>query len=213
MPITPEVQKWLQEAGYEHYCFISWPHIENDYLAEAAMHIRDGLIGRLSDSIPRPSVFLDLTSVPGGAIWRTHLTRALCRSITMVAICVPIYYDATHRWCGLEWAAMDVLNTRRISRPEFNSIIPVIVRTGNLPAAVSRIQPVDISGVITSGSYFRTNEFRRKLEEIMQRIESVADALARQNSTAGCDQFKFPKKSAFAGCTTKPQPFPFTEWK
>jgi len=211
MPLTHEVQEWLQEAGYEHYCFISWPHIENEYLAETAMTIRERLVGRLSDSIRKPSVFLDLTSVPGGVIWPAHLKRALCRSITMVAICVPMYFDPSHKLCGLEWAAMDVLHSRRFSRAEFKSIIPVMVRTGNVPAAVSRIQPVDMSGVITSGSYFRTNEFTRKLEEIMQRIESVADALARQNSIAGCDRFKFPKKSAFAGCATKPQPFP--EWK
>jgi hypothetical protein len=211
MPITPEVQQWLQEAGYEHYCFISWPHIENEYLTKAAKRIRKGLVERLSDSIPAPSVFLDLTNVTGGAIWPNDLKRALCRSVTMVALCAPIYYHPSHPWCGLEWAAMDGLNRRRISRADFNSIIPVMVRTGNLPTAVSRIQPVDISGVITSGGYFRTNEFRRKLEEIMQRIETVANTLVCQNSIAGCDRYKFPKKSAFAGCTTKPQPFP--EWR
>lgn len=212
MPITRKVQNWLRDAGYEHYCFISWPHIDNGYLTEAAKEIRDGLVGRLSDSIPEPSVFLDVTNVTGGAIWPDDLKRALCKSVTMVAICVPIYYDPSHPWCGLEWAAMDVLNRRRVSRSEFNSIIPVMVRTGNLPAAVSEIQPVDVSGVLTSGArYFSTKPFRQKLEEIMQRIESVADELARQRAIAGCDQFDFPKQSAFAGYTTKPQSFPFTE--
>jgi len=211
MPITPNAQDWLQQAGFEHYCFISWPHTDNREITDCAQYIRNEIAGRLADSIPRPSVFLDKKNITGGAIWQDELRHALCRSITMVAICAPIYYHPVHHWCGLEWAAMDLLNTHRIPRAEFHSIIPVMVRGGDvLPDAVSRLQYVDVSGVATTGRrYFHTKEFRLKLGEIVQRIESVANALVSQKTIAGCDQFEFPKKSAFLGYTNKPQPFPF----
>ena len=210
MPITPNLQNWLEQAGYKHYCFVSWPHTDSREITDCAKYIRDELARRLSDSIPKPSVFLDEKYITGGAKWPDELKGALCRSITMVAICAPIYYHPTHSWCGLEWAAMDVLNKRRIPGCEFHSIIPVMVRKSDiLPPAVSQLQYVDVSGVLTTGRrYFKTKEFRQKLGEIVQRIESVADALAAKNAITGCDQFTFPRKSAFSKFGKVAQPFP-----
>lgn len=211
MPITPNVQQWLRRAGFEHYCFISWPHTENRDITDCAQYIRNEIVGRLSDSIPQPSVFLDKKNITGGAVWPIELRQALCRSITMVAICAPIYYHPVHYWCGLEWAAMDLLNTRRVGEAEFHSIIPVMVRGGDeLPEPVSRLHYIDVSGVITAGRrYFSTRDFRLRLGEIVQRIESVANKLAEKKTIAGCDEFEFPKESAFSGYTKSRQPFPF----
>jgi len=211
MAITPEVQNWLRQAGYEHYCFISWPHTDSPEITDCATYIHNAIVGSLSALIHKPSVFRDVTSVTGGDIWPDSLKQALCRSITMVAICAPIYYHPEHPWCGLEWAAMDGLNTQRIPGARFHSIIPVMVRKSDiLPDAVSRLQHLDVSGVFTIGRrYFSTKDFRRQLGEIVQRIETVADAVAHQKAVAGCDQFEFPKESAFSGYTKTTQPFPF----
>lgn len=210
MPITPNLHYWLEHAGYKHYCFVSWPRTDNREITDCAENIRDGIAGRLSVFVPDPSVYLDRKYLTGGAKWPDVLKGELCRSITMVAICAPIYYHPKHLWCGLEWAAMDVLNNQRIPGCEFHSIIPVMVRKSDtLPAAVSQLQYVDVSGVFTTGRrYFKTKEFRQKLGEIVERIERVADALAIKNAITGCDEFNFPKKSAFSKFGKVPQPFP-----
>ena len=36
MPDTINVEQWLEEAGYEYHCFISWPHAKNKDLKDCA---------------------------------------------------------------------------------------------------------------------------------------------------------------------------------
>src|SRR5439155_9188917 len=109
--------------------------------------------------------------IPGGAEWRETLRRGLCSSLTMVAICAPIYYDSSHRWCGLEWAAMDMLSTVRLVGEDFKAIIPLVIRIREdepLPDAVSSLQHIDFSNIMTMGRrYYRTQECRRNIQKIV----------------------------------------------
>src|ERR1041384_923033 len=214
MPIMPDLHEWLQQAGYEHYSFISWPHTDNREITDCAQYISKALVSSLCYSISKPSVFID-ERITGGAKWPDQLKHALCKSVTMVAICAPLYYDTEHPWCGLEWAAMDVLNNKRIPAAEFHSIIPVLTRNDHaLPDVVSQLKYIDVSGVFTTGRrYFSTKEFRQKLGQIVQRIESVAEALANKNSVAQCDQFEMPNASAFLGYSRTTRPLLFRKQK
>jgi hypothetical protein len=118
MTLTPNIEQWLQEAGYEYHCFISWPHTENKEITDCARHIRDAITNDLALSVPEPRVFLDETAIVAGNEWPLSLRNALCKSIAMVAICAPIYYHPAHEWCGLEWAAMAMLGQRRLPNEE-----------------------------------------------------------------------------------------------
>src|SRR6185295_11253799 len=115
MSITPADEQWLLNAGYRYHCFISWPHIANDlYVTQCVRRVKAEIEQRLSlFNFSKPAVFIDETGIPGGAQWKRTLRSALCTSVTMVAICHPMYYHPQHEWCGLEWAAMALLGEQR----------------------------------------------------------------------------------------------------
>jgi hypothetical protein len=210
MPITHALEQWLINSGYEYHCFISWPHTKNKHLTECARRLKEAIEESLALSIASPKVFLD-EDVYGGADWQETLLRSLCRSVSMVSICAPIYYHPLHNWCGLEWAAMHGLSTQRIPNAEFKTIIPVLIKKDDsLPEAISQIQYIDISsGMVRGRRYYSTNDFRGKVEQIVDRIEQIARALQSNSSITSCEQFPPPPCSAFANHQTQGEQFPF----
>ncbi len=210
MAITPQLDEWLRGAGYQYHCFISWPHIKNPGFAECAQRIRAAIEHVLALTVPEPRVFLDEAEIPGGALWEQHLRIALCRSISMVAICAPIYFHPAHRWCGLEWAAMVSLGEQRLAGEAFRAIIPLTYRlTDPLPPAAKPIQYIDISRVSLRGSrYYTTNDFRIKIEQIVSRIENIAEAIGRRHAQPECEHFTTPIASAFDGYAPAVPAFP-----
>jgi hypothetical protein len=211
MTFTPYIEQWLQQAGYEYHCFISWPHTENKEITDCAKYIRDAITNGLALSVPSPKVFLDETSMIAGSEWPLSLRHALCKSIAMVAICAPIYYHPAHEWCGLEWAAMELLGQKRLPNEDLKAIIPIMVRTSSsLPRVVSKVQYVDLSSVTIRGRrYYNTQEFKEKVRNIVESIEKIAVALTHNQSKPNCERFRFPSSSAFGDYQPQSQPLPF----
>lgn len=180
-------------------------------MVECARRIKEAIEQDLALSIADPKVFLDETDLEGGVKWQETIAQALCRSIAMVAICAPIYYHPSHKWCGLEWAAMDILSESRLPGEDFKAIIPVILRQREpLPSPMAEIQFIDLSRVTICGRrYYSTQEFRQRIIEIAERIEKVAFVVARNGALADCKQFQLPTESAFSGYVGQGQPFPF----
>jgi hypothetical protein len=193
------VQEWLRDAGYEYHCFISYPRISNDDMAECARRVKESIEKELTYLVRKPNIFLD-TSIEGGMDWEKRLTSALCHSLTMVALCSPIYYHQEHKWCGLEWAAMDSLAQKRLPGADVRTIIPLIVRISSpLPDPVARIQYIDISRVTIKGRrYYNTQEFRLRIKEVVNTIEKIALTVAQNQVATDCNCFEFPVDSAFA---------------
>jgi hypothetical protein len=211
MTLTPHIERWLQQAGYEYHCFISWPHTENKEITDCARFIRDAIKNGLALSVPNPKVFLDESSIMVGNEWPMALRQALCKSVAMVAICAPIYFHPAHKWCGLEWAAMEMLSRSRLPNQETKAIIPVMIRTSDsLPKAVSKIQYVDLSSITVRGRrYYTTQEFKEKVKQIIDSIERIAAVLVHNQSKTDCERFRFPSSSAFGDYRPRSQPLPF----
>ncbi len=210
MPITPEIEQWLKDAGYEHHCFISYPRVRNNCLTECAKRVKDAIENDLALSINNPSVFLDET-IPGGTLWESKIKTALCRSVTMAALCAGIYYHPAHNWCGLEWAAMDDLCESRLPGSEYRTIIPMIVRVeSSIPDAVLKNQWIDISSLTLQGRrYYTTREFRSRVREVVNHIERIAIAIVGKQARTDCQQFQFPSTSAFSNWQPVKQAAPF----
>jgi hypothetical protein len=210
MVITAEIENWLSNQGsYEKHCFISWPHSFDSDLTECARTVRNAIEQGLASSFVRPAVFLD-EQMTGGADWEILIRRTLCRSISMVAICAPIYYRPEHGWCGREWAAMEKMSAKRLPGQAFSSIIPLMYKKSDpLPPAVSRIQYIDVSRVILLGRrYYSQPEFRGKIQQIVARIEQIAEEIFKNRTQAESETFTFPAESAFLQYSPPAQPFP-----
>ena len=211
MPITPDIEQWLENAGYEYHCFISWAHTRNKEMTRCARIMKESIEEFLALSIPEPRVYLDEAASIGGDQWRKKVTRAICKSMAMVAVCSPIYYHPSHNWCGLEWAAMDRLSKQRLTGQDFNSIIPVLLKRGDfLPKSVLDIQYIDLSPVLLRGrAYYNTQDFRAKIMEITNRIDQIAEAIVNKKSMPDCEKFILPKQSAFQNYQPVKQHAPF----
>ena len=161
-------------GNYEHHCFISWPHTKNVDIADCARTVKAAIESRLSESFVTSKVFLDESGLQGGDQWDPALRRALCRSMSMIAICAPVYFRSEHHWCGLEWASMYQLGQARLPNVTYVPIIPLMVRVPDpLPWGAGKIQFIDVSRVTIKGrKYFRTDEFRTKIDLVVKRIEA-----------------------------------------
>lgn len=212
MPIPPDVPGRLGDLGYEHLCFISWAHLPTSMEMTSCVDRLEEEIGtHLAPSFPTPSIFRDKTALRVGDEWEKRIAKALCRSVAMVAICTPMYYHPQHRFCGLEWAAMEQLSRIRLVHQDYKAIIPVIhTRSDPFPEIMSPTQYIDISRIVSlSRAYHRRNEFRQKCLEIVNRIGEIATALVNEEITANCEQFSLPDSSAFEDYMAEPKPFPF----
>jgi hypothetical protein len=211
LPNWQIIEPWLRDVGsYEYHCFISWPHTKNVDIADCARTVKAAIESRLSESFVAPKVFLDESGLRGGDQWDPALRKALCRSMSMIAICAPVYFRSEHYWCGLEWASMYQLGQARLPNVTYVPIIPLMVRVPDpLPWGAGKIQFVDVSRVTIKGrKYFRTDEFRTKIDLVVKRIEEIAEGLWQNRAVANCDLFQFPTVSAFSNYTVSAQSFP-----
>jgi len=215
MAFTPEMERRLGVAGYRYHCFISYPRVRSKDLVKCARRVKEAIEGELSLTVNEPAVFLD-ESIQGGTDWELKLRQALCQSLTMVAICAPIYYHPAHKWCGLEWAAMEHLNEQRLPGNELRTIIPIIFRrpreNAPPPKVVMKPQHIDISDDSLVPGFYSTGKFNKHIREIVSHIEKVVDALVGNDHNmvrTDCGGFLFPQMSAFADCPEVEQPPPF----
>ena len=172
--------------------------------------MRNALEGRLASIFTNPKIFLDESDLSVGDVWDKKIKHELCKSMSMIAICAPIYYHPDHKWCGLEWAAMEALSDRRLQNVNYKSIMPVMIRKSDpLPNAISRVQYIDFSRATLQGPrYYKYAEFRQNLEKIVQRIREIILELGQCQTVAGCEDFVFPGNSAFDDYATPKQGFP-----
>ena len=211
MAITPDIEQWLVKAGYQYHCFISYPRVPNKEIVECAQRVKEAIENDLALSVSDPKVFLDESSIQGGTDWEGKLNEALCRSVSMAALCAGIYYHPKHKWCGLEWAAMDYLCERRLPGSNLRTIIPLIVKVEpSIPEVVLKTQCIDISRVLLQGRrYFTTKEFRVRIREVVSHIEAVALAIASNQAFTNCQKVQFPTTSAFINWQPVKQDAPF----
>lgn len=209
MEISEPTEAWLKEAGYKYYCFISYPKIHGD-IGKFAAGVKEEIEKQLAATVHRPEVFIDDMNIPHGADWERTLSRALCGSVVMVALCLSAYYRSAHKWCGLEWAAMELLGTRRLRGHLLRPIIPVMLRLEMpIPDAVLRTQYVEMTAAsLTWSRHCETLGFQKSIRQVVDYIGDVAEALAANQAAADCRQFAFPSDSAFVSWRATRQEFP-----
>lgn len=180
MSLSPEHRQWIIGSGYRHFVFISYPRIpESKRLADFARHLRQELDGELRQHLRALGVFHD-GRLTVGDDWDAVLSRELCSSMTMVALCVPQYYDRCDGWCGYEWSTMQRLSDRRLAGRETGAILPILLKSpAFVPGAVRRAQFWDFSGPFNSTRPHAGRSFRDLVAAIEAKVLAVAEKLAQ----------------------------------
>ena len=210
MDISEDTERWLRTAGYQYYCFISYPKIHGD-MGKFAARVKDAIQNQLAATVHNPQVFLDSMDIPRGSDWERMVSRSLCGSVVMVALCLSAYYRSAHRWCGLEWAAMEKLGSRRLSGHALRPIVPIMLRAERpVPEAVLTTQYVDMTAAsLTWEKYCATLGFKKSIRQIVDYIGDVAEAIAINRVAAeNCPDFLVSGESAFADWRPIRQEFP-----
>ncbi len=191
---------------FEHLCFISWPRASGDHVRRFVEACREEIETRCAPSGLRGTVFLDL-SMKKGVDWERTIARALCRSICMVSVCGPLYYESN--WCRREWGSMDSLGRLRLGA-EHDLIFPIVAWDDDHPQEVKRLQPYDISRrLLNAGSRFRDSGwFRQVISELVDHIVTTANRLAVAECRPDCETFKLAEP-AFARRPDRSESLPF----
>jgi len=207
MTISQETKKWLRDAGYKYYGFISYPDTKSKFLIRFVERLKEDIFDYLAQSIDNPELFLDRDNIKGGDEWEKSIAEDLCRSIALIAIVTELYYDPEHKWCGWEWKNMFRLSNTRLPKENFQTLIPILIRKcDDLPSGIRKIQCYDFSGLITSTKYYYlTNDYHRMINEIGQRIQNIAQSLSQNKAQADCENFKIVRRSAFLRKKTQKQ--------
>jgi hypothetical protein len=208
MAISPDTKRWLKQAGFRNYCFISYPHTGGTQMTEFAGRIRTAIEEELNNLITNPGgVYIDSKDIPPGADWPEDLRQNLCASVAMVAVLAPIYLEEEHEWCGREWAAMARLGQLRLPGTSIKPIIPVFFRKTELPPEAGARQAIDLSRVSLKGRrYYSTDEFRAAIQKIVHQIIEIATLIRHNECRAEVDSFELPSRSPFVQSPGQPPP-------
>ncbi len=100
---------------FSHCCFISYRHTKG-YKGQAETHrIVEELKAELEMRVAG-EVFRDIERLKGAEFYNEALARALCRSVCMVVLFWPTYFDDAHLFCAREFKAMEKLEAERLLR-------------------------------------------------------------------------------------------------
>lgn len=184
----------LRIAGFHHYTFVSYANTDAQMKAFAQKFQRD-LENRLRQTLPvlaasKQLAFLDNQLKPG-TFWEQELGNALCHSLTLTALCIPMY--ANSDWCGREWQAMKNLGQTRIG-------------TRRSPIFVIRLGQLAPHPVMSEVQQFWMRKSALKWlpatavydDGINHAVDHILDVLLDSTSAnASCDEFRIGRESAF----------------
>jgi hypothetical protein len=182
--------------------FISYPHGRGKIIKPFIERLRTELEDRIEPYIDLPP-FHDEKRLSSGYFYNSALAHALCRSLTMVVVYMPLY--ESREYCLREFAAMEQLEQMRLKalaphldEPDIGMIFPLILRqTETSPPTwiTNHRQCADFSRYQTGiGDIFELPEVIQHIEKIAQSISTLYDAIVKlgDDPCDGCDSFHIP---------------------
>jgi len=179
--------------SFEHACFISYKHPPDVEYSAARQHFWMEFIDTFQVNLQAYvtiglSVYKDdILKTKPGVRYPGELAYRLCKSVCMVAVLVPEYFESD--WCRAEWKAMEKLEAKRsVNEKRDGLIVPVLLR-GDMEKAAGLAQDRDILDfrrVINPKRHLDTNRSRQILESIANRIKGYSRTL----QCTACDDFR-----------------------
>ena len=162
--------------------------------------------------------------IRGGDFLDPAMAHALCKSVCMLLIYTPNYFNTTHLYCAREYRAMLLLETerlRQLKKPlstECGLIIPLVLRgVDSLPKEIRLNRAFyDFEHFsLTSRELAKNRQFEDIIRKIARAIFDRHNLLTpiSDQLTCDCDNFAFPSDAdvlPWVQMTVAPAtPFPF----
>lgn len=198
-----DLKGWLHgEGNYRYACFISWASRSGRHAEQAAHKLESKLYELLRlEGWCDGSVYLAKAQNEPGEDWYAAMTRALCDSVVLVAICAPEYYESEH--CRREWAGMETLEANGCAA----RVIPVILRDHVLPPPVKSRHIIErLKDTNFIRDWTERGRFSKVVDDIARVTKQRAADLYRLDLKA--QQIPLPHRSSLDDYRAGPPPYP-----
>jgi hypothetical protein len=193
----------IEAMPFEYACFVSYRH--PDAQGDLAERFIDDLSGALQSELGawmNERIYVDRNRMRVGTLFNPALANALCKSVCMLVVYTPHYFDAEHPYCAREYRAMEKLEEARLARlPQQERygglIIPIILRGEKYLPSTIRDQRQYYSFERFS-LYSRRIAYNPQLEPQLRKIAELIHSYKNMLSpwsdefTCNCHSFIFP---------------------
>jgi hypothetical protein len=205
------------DMPFEHACFISYRHSRVPGVQKTYETFRDALDNQVGLYLPI-RVYLDTGRISGGDFFNKELAFALCRSVCMISLYVPYYFDTNQTYCAREYQAMVRLEKQRLLAMPKDAqgkglIIPIVIR-GTPPDEITKERQTETLELLAPGD-LRKTESRQALDRIAKNIFYRHEAFRMYGTDpcGSCEDFDFPNDGEvmewLTGITAPPQKLPW----
>lgn len=190
---------------FEFSCFISYRHCERKLGRRIIEDLYEALSGEIEMQTQK-KVYIDRDRLRGGDLYNEELAVNLCKSICMVVVYTPTYFDKNCTYCAREFMAMESLEKRRLrllEKPEdkrHGLIIPIIFRGRNyIPQFIKSKRQVHYFD-----NFLLSDDYMYKHPEYAPKIKMLADYIAERckvfdningDNLNNCNNFSLPNNS------------------
>jgi hypothetical protein len=193
--------------GFEYCCFISYSHNQGelpDRFIKDLYKTLSGEIGALTSEINTCCV--DWDRLRGGDFYNEIISKSICRSVCMIMVYTPTYFDRNHMYCAREFKAMEKIESKRLRligelSGNHGLIIPIVYRGENYiyPDIKSKRQYYNFSGYFPGrngeNSLLSHPTYGPQLKEIAEYIyERYLLLKDLWNVSLRCRNFKLPSE-------------------
>lgn len=203
--------------AFKYACFISYRHSPDPGVQRLYQSFQRELASQVALYLPI-EVYLDTERLRGGDFFNKELAFALCRSVCMISLYIPYYFDTSHPYTAREYQAMVNLEKQRLSCMPTTAqrkglIIPVVIR-GTPPDEITKEREFYTLDLLTPVDLTRRNT-REKLKKVARDIFDRHEAfrMAGIDPCNHCEDFDFPGDSDvmewLTGVTAPPQGLPW----
>lgn len=185
---------------FDHSCFISYRHTK-EYKGQAeTARIVEELKAELELRVTQ-EVYRDTERLKGADFYNEALAGALCRSVCMVVLFLPTYFDDTHLFCAREFKAMEKLERERLQllpvEERLHGLIIVLALRDfdQIPAEIKKARMCkDFEAYYLKRSLRWDSRFQADIREISRYIADRCRAFSRLPADAftGCEAFRLP---------------------
>ena len=103
-----------KDPGFEWACFISYRYGDDELTQSFIKELHRALKSYINANfVGKLKVYWDENRLQGGDLIDQELATNLCKSVCMILVYTPFYFDKDHRYCSREYKAMEILEQQR----------------------------------------------------------------------------------------------------
>ena len=186
---------------FEYSCFISYTTGQRALMRRIVTDLDEALSNELDARTAAPA-FLARERLEGGNFQEEVISQALCKSVCMIMLFTPRYFNPEATYCAREYVAMENLEKERFARAGIKGdatnglIIPVIFRGWeHFPTEIKkRRQCYDFKSFTMADR--RMSKHRKYADEIVRMATYVHERCltfqAQDALFSECEEFKLP---------------------